>query len=81
MTIQIAYPDELLRIAELTEDQFSQLAHEALVVRLYALGAVSTGKGAELLGVTRREFLVLLGRYNVSEFEDDLDLEAELERG
>jgi hypothetical protein len=31
--------------------------------------------------VSRREFLELLGRYGVSEFDDDIDLETELQRG
>ncbi|MBP1467700.1 UPF0175 family protein [Candidatus Chloroploca sp. M-50] len=77
MTIQIAYPDELLTLAGLTPDQFEHLAHEAGLIRLYTLGAFSTGKAAEILGVSRREFLGLLGRYGVSEFDDDIDLEDE----
>lgn len=81
MTIQIAYPDELLNLAGLTQDQFEHLAHESVLIRLYMLGAISTGKAAEILGVSRREFLDLLGRYGVSEFDDDIDLEAELQRG
>ncbi len=81
MTIHIAYPDELLNLADLTKAQLEQLAHEALLVRLYALGVLSTGKAAELLGLSRREFLELLGRYGVSEFDDDIDLETELKRG
>lgn len=80
MTIQIAYPDELLTVAGLTQEQFEHLAHEAVLIRLYTLGAISTGKAAEILGVSRREFLELLGRYGVSEFDDDIDLETELQR-
>ncbi|PDW05054.1 UPF0175 family protein [Candidatus Viridilinea mediisalina] len=81
MSIQITYPDELLTLAGLTRDQFEHLAHEAVLIRFYTLGAISTGKAAEILGVSRREFLDLLGRYGVSEFDDDIDLETELERG
>jgi predicted HTH domain antitoxin len=53
------------------------LAFEALVVRLYALGELSSGEGAKLLGLTRREFLDLLGQYNVSLFDDEIDLKKE----
>ncbi|MCX7789134.1 MAG: UPF0175 family protein [Chloroflexaceae bacterium] len=81
MTIQIAYPDELLTLAGLTPDQFAHLAREAILVRLYTLGAISTGEAAEIPGVSRREFLELLGRYGVSEFDDDIDLETDLQRG
>lgn len=78
MTIEIKYPDELLTLAGLTRDQFEHLAHEAVLIRLYTLGAISTGKAAAILGVSRREFLDLLGRYGVAEFDDDIDLETEL---
>lgn len=74
--MQITYPDELLTLTQLSQAQFEHLAHEALLVRLYGLGVVSTGKAAELLNISRREFLERLGAYGVSEFDDDLDLEA-----
>lgn len=81
MSIQITYPDELLTLTGLTHDQFAYMAHEAVLIRFYTLGAISTGKAAKILGVSRREFLDLLGRYGVSEFDDDIDLETELQRG
>jgi predicted HTH domain antitoxin len=81
LTIQITYPDELLNLAGLTRDQFTYLAQKSILIRFYTLGAISTGKAAELLGVSRREFLELLGRYSVSEFDDDIDLKTELQRG
>lgn len=81
MTTHIAYPDELLDLTGLTREQFERLAQESVMIRLYTLGVISTGKAAEMLGISRREFLELLGRYGVSEFEDDIDLETELQRG
>ncbi len=57
--------------------ELSARAREALVVRLYALGEISSGEGAELLGIARREFLDLLGRYDVSIFDDTIDLRGE----
>jgi predicted HTH domain antitoxin len=47
------------------------------VVRLYALGELSSGEGAKLLGLTRCEFLSLLGEYNVSLFDDQMDLKVD----
>lgn len=81
MTIQIAYPDELLALPDLTYEQLEHLARETLLVRLYELGMISTGKAADLLGIARREFLDLLGQYGISEFDDDIDLAAEMQRG
>ena len=60
-----------------SQQQLEALAFEALVVRLYALGELSSGEGAKLLGLTRREFLDLLGQYNVSLFDDEIDLKKE----
>lgn len=36
------------------------MALEALIVRLYSLGELSSGEGAESLGISRREFLDLM---------------------
>jgi len=60
-----------------SQQQLEALACEALVVRLYALHELSSGGGAKLLGLTRREFLDLLGQYNVSLFDNEMDLKKE----
>lgn len=67
----------LEHIVERSKQQLETLAFESLVVRLYALGDLSSGEGAKLLGITRREFLDLLGQYNVSIFDDQIDLRKE----
>lgn len=74
MQLHLDLPETL---ADKNAQELSALAREALVVRLYALGDLSSGEGAELLGITRREFLDLLGRYNVSIFDDSIDLRHE----
>lgn len=50
--IEIEYPDEALS-AGLDEAQIKALAREALYVRLYEQGALSSGRAAALLGMTR----------------------------
>ncbi len=48
-------------------------------VKLYELGRLSSGRAAELAGVSRVEFLLTLGRYRVFPLEAELrDLEAGL---
>ncbi|HSH80007.1 MAG TPA: UPF0175 family protein [Herpetosiphonaceae bacterium] len=82
-TLQVELPDELLAssedidveaLARLTEAR----AREALMVKLYDLGRLSTGQAATLLGVSRRAFLGILSRHGVSEYDKDLDLEEEV---
>jgi predicted HTH domain antitoxin len=74
--LEIDCPDELL-IPGQTRAGLERLAQEAFLVRLYALGEISSGRAAEILCRSRREFLDVLGRYGVSIFDDQLDLEAE----
>ena len=78
--VEIEYPDEALD-SGMNEAQIQTLAREALYVRLYQQGVLSSGRAASLLGLTRWEFLDLLGRYGVSYFDDDVDFDEELRRG
>ncbi len=78
-TLLVEYPEDLLR--DVKEDDVARLAQEALIVRLYDLGKLSSGGAADALGVSRREFLDLLGRYGVSPFDESTDVEAESKRG
>lgn len=75
MQIHLDWPADA--VADRGERELALLAREALVVRLYALGDLSSGEGAELLGISRREFLDLLGRYNVSIFDETMDVRKE----
>ena len=70
MKISLDFPDAL---AEKDGEELADLAREALVVRLYALGELTSGEGAELLGLARRDFLDLQGKYNVSLFDETAD--------
>ncbi len=76
-TLQIEYPEELLDQTEQSKEALEGLAREALLVRLYDLGKISSGKAAELLKMPRRQFLELLGNYGVSVFDDTQDVGAE----
>ena len=74
MQLHLQVPEQL---TEKSQQQLEALAFEALVVRHYALGELSSGEGAKLLSLTRSEFLNLLGQYNVSLFDDEIDLKKE----
>ncbi len=74
LTLSIELPDELV---SKDKTQLEALAREALIVRLYDLGELSSGEGATLLGISRREFLDLVGHYNVSIFDETMDVRKE----
>lgn len=67
-TIQVHLPDSL----DLDETE----AKMWLASRLYEKGKLSMGQAAEMVGLSKRTFMELLGRYGVNLFEmteDDLD--------
>ncbi len=74
--IVVNVPEKVL-LAEKTDE--TSFARELLVlaaVKLYELGRLSSGRAAELAGMSRVEFLLSLGRYKVFPFEAELrDLE------
>lgn len=74
--IEIEYPESLLE--ETDEQRLAQLAREAFYVKLYQQGMIGSGRGAKLLGISRWDFLDLLGTYNVSIFDENIDFEQEL---
>ncbi len=78
MQLHVDLPDAL---ADRDSQELAALAREALVVRLYALGELLLGEGAQALGISRRAFLDLLGRYNVSIFDDTMDVRKETRLG
>jgi predicted HTH domain antitoxin len=58
-------------------ETLAELAQRAFLVRLYQLGRISSGRAAETLHISRREFLDMLGDHGVSIFDDETDVEAE----
>ena len=81
VTLRIEYPEELLDLSHHSTTTLEALAREALLVRLYDLGAISSGQASRSLGLTRRQFLETLGRYNVSIFDETIDVALEARRG
>jgi predicted HTH domain antitoxin len=71
-SIQIDYPADLQ--VGMTPDQLERLAREAFYVRLYERGKVSSSQAGALLGISRSDFLDLLGTYGLSYFDDSADL-------
>jgi predicted HTH domain antitoxin len=48
--------------------------------KLYELGKLSAGQAAEVAGVSKRTFIELLGKYNISVFGyDEKELEEDLQ--
>ncbi len=76
-TVQLDLPNDLFDLPNQTTESLRVLAREALLVRLYDQGVISSGWAAQTLGVSRYAFLDLLGTYRVSEFEEPMDVADE----
>lgn len=75
--IIIRVPEKVLLAEKADEETFARELPVLAAVKLYELGRLSSGRAAELAGMSRVEFLLALGRYKVFPFESELsDLEA-----
>lgn len=74
--IVVNVPEKVLLAEKTDEAAFARELGILAAVKLYELGRLSSGRAAELAGMSRVEFLLTLGRYKVFPFEAELaDLE------
>jgi predicted HTH domain antitoxin len=70
--IVIDVPEKVLLTEKTDEASFAREFRMLAAVKLYELGRLSSGRAAELAGVPRVEFLLLLERYKVFPLEAEL---------
>ncbi len=75
--IVLNIPEQVLLAEKADRDTFARELQVLAAIKLYELGRLSSGRAAELAGMSRVEFLLSLGRYKVFPFESELrDLES-----
>jgi predicted HTH domain antitoxin len=67
-TIQVEVPDEVLISLKETPDTLPREMRILTAVKLFEIGKLSSGRAAQLAGMSRVEFLCALGRYRVPPF-------------
>ena len=79
--LKMRYPTGFELAVHMTKDELEQHIRLMAALKMFELGKVSSGKAAELAGMSRVEFLETCGRYRVSIFNYPPDeAEAELRR-
>ena len=77
-TISIEYPNFLANSMRMSKVDFESEIKFSALIKLFELGKISTGSASKALGISRIEFLELLGKYKVSFLNlDDVDLDYE----
>ncbi|PIE79087.1 MAG: hypothetical protein CSA15_04580 [Candidatus Delongbacteria bacterium] len=74
-SISINYPESLAFSLKMSVNEFQNEMKTVSLVKLYELGKISSGFASKLLEISRVDFLELLGKYNVSYFDNDLELD------
>ena len=76
--IVLNIPEKVLLAEKTDEASFAREVRILAAIKLYELGRLSSGRAAELAGMSRVEFLLALGRYKVFPFQAELnDLESQ----
>ena len=67
-TIELEIPEEVLISLKETPETISQQLQILAAVKLFEMGKLSSGRAAQLAGMSRVQFLNSLGNYKVSPF-------------
>jgi predicted HTH domain antitoxin len=77
--VTLRYPTGIAQAVRLTNEEFEAQVRLMAALKMFELGKLSSGKAAELAGLSRVEFLEACGRYRVPVFNyPPEELEAEL---
>ena len=81
-TVQVQFNNDIFSTLRKSPEEVAQELRLGAAVRWYALGLVSQGKGAEIAGLSRTEFIDALSASGVSPVQETVEeIEEALGRG
>ena len=85
--ITVKYPEDFELAVQTTPEELEAQIRLMAALKMFELGKISSGKAAQLAGLSRVEFFEMCGRYRVSvfnyppeELERELQADAEAAR-
>ena len=80
LTVALDLPRDLLGALDVPHTEVEVRLRELTALELFREGRISSGKGAELLGISKLAFIQLLSQHQIETFTETLDeLESDLE--
>lgn len=67
-THKVKLPDDLVKLLDVDEETLPREVYKLIIFELFREGRISSGKGAELLGISRSAFLELLAERKIPFF-------------
>jgi predicted HTH domain antitoxin len=79
--LKIKYPSGFEHAVHMTKEEIEHHIRLMAALKMFELGKISSGKAAELAGMSRAEFFEACGRYRVSPFNyADKEVEEEVNK-
>ena len=79
--LKIKYPSGFEQAIHMTKDEMEQHIRLMAALKMFELGKISSGKAAELAGISRTDFLETCARYCISVFNYPSDeVESEIKK-